>query len=71
MKEYVQVPAAEPQEPYALTATRESATLLCLSRSTDSMSLVLLLSLSTTFSYLTWSVAISSVVTVLTVILTL
>lgn len=52
MKEYVQVPAAEFEKPYELASTRESATFLCLSRSDDVILLVLVMFISTVFSYL-------------------
>lgn len=52
MKEYVQVPAADLEKPYELASTRESATLLCLSRSDDVILFVPVMLISTVFSYL-------------------
>ena len=52
MKDYVQVPAAELEKPYELTSTGESPTLLCLSRSSAFILLVLVMLISTVFSYL-------------------
>lgn len=43
MKDYVQVPAAELEKPYELASTGETPTLLCLSRSSAFISLVLVM----------------------------
>lgn len=71
MRDYVQVPAAEPEKPYELTSTREPAALLCLSRSGASAAVVLTVPMSSLLSHLRSWVIISVMVTVATVFLTL